>query len=502
MDDSKPPKPPVDPGCLPAWNVAEMPEPPVMRRSLLQWIGPGIVMAGAATGTGEWVMGPQAAARYQGALLWVVLVSILCQVVLNTEAMRYALCTGEPVMTGFMRCKPGPRFWIPFYILLDFGSWWPAVAGLAAQVLVVAIQGLGPRDPIDPDLVRYVSYGVFLACGFLVLFGGKVYNTLEVVLSGKVLFVVFYMLICTVFFVSFQTWVRIWSGLFDVTRVVRDASGGDGIDWALIAALAGYSGVGGLGNIMVSNFVREKGWGMGQYVGAIPSAFGGHEIRLSHLGTICPSGEKTRRRFRGWWRRVLADQYGIWLVGSLFGMMLPCVLGAEYLRVEEIGKDHWRWAAKLAQDFGAAHGDLFRLLTLICGLVILIPGQYGIVDGVARRWCDTVWSGLAFVRKFDTDKVKYLYYAFAAAYLIWGVSAYTFFPQLSGSQMMQIAGNMANLAIAATIFHTLYVNRRFLPKEVQPSLGKQVLMVIAGLFFLTMFGLVVNDKIVPLLRGG
>jgi hypothetical protein len=65
--------------------------------------------------------------------------------------------------------------------------------------------------------------------------------------------------------------------------------------------------------------------------------------------------------------------------------------------------------------------------------------------------------------------------------------------------MMVIAGNMANLAIAATIFHTLYVNRRFLPVEVRPSPAKQVALVLAGLFFVTMFGLVVQQKIWPLL---
>jgi hypothetical protein len=92
-----------------------------------------------------------------------------------------------------------------------------------------------------------------------------------------------------------------------------------------------------------------------------------------------------------------------------------------------------------------------------------------------------------------------LYYTFAGAYVLFGICAYTFFPDLSATTMMVIAGNMANLAIAATIFHTLYVNRRFLPAEVRPSPAKQVALVFAGLFFLTMFGLVVQQKIWPLI---
>src|SRR2546425_11626598 len=112
----------VDPGCLPAWNIDEMPEPrPFHARNLVKLVGPGLVLAGGSIGTGEWVMGPQAAAKYHGALMWAVLLSILGQVILNTEVMRYTLCTGEPIMTGFLRSKPGPKFWLPFYILLDVG---------------------------------------------------------------------------------------------------------------------------------------------------------------------------------------------------------------------------------------------------------------------------------------------------------------------------------------------------------------------------------------------
>jgi len=494
----------VDPGCLPAWEVGDLPRPvPLRARHLLALIGPGLVLAGGSIGTGEWVMGPQTAAKYQGAMLWVVLVSIVAQVVLNTEVMRYTLCTGEPIMTGFLRSKPGPRFWILFYLLLDFGGWWPAQAGLAAQILVVATQGLTPQDTINPDTVRLVSYAVFVVCAVTVLFGGKVYNTLQIVLGGKFLYTLFYMLFCCVFFVSFETWGRIWGGLFDVTRLPRDAQGNPNLDWSLIAALAGFSGVGGMGNIMASNFVREKGWGMGGKVGAIPSLVGGHKLELSHIGTICRPGEETRQRFRGWFRYLLVDQYLVWALGSLVAMMLPCLLGAEYLRVASLQTgDQWRWAAALSQDFGAARGPIFATLTLLCGLVILVPGQFYAVDVTARRWTDAVWSGSGRVRKLEPGKIKHLYYLFAGVYVAWGISAFAFFPKLSATNMMVIAGNMANLAIAATIFHTLYVNRRFLPAEVRPSLGKQAALVLAGLFFLTMFVLVVHQKILPLVSGG
>jgi hypothetical protein len=485
----------VDPGCLPAWDVAELPEPPVFRaRNLLALIGPGIVMAGGAIGTGEWVMGPAAAALYGGALLWVTVVSIVAQVVFNTEAARYTLCTGEPIFTGFMRSRPGPKFWVFFYMLLDFGSWWPALAGLAAQILVVALLGLGPGDDVDPMIVRYAGCAVFLTCAILVLFGGKVYNTLEVVLGAKLFLVLAFLIVVDLFWVDGATWKAVWSGFFNPARVPSR------IDWTLIAALAGYAGVGGMGNSAVSNYVREKGWGMGGKVGAIASAFGGHRITLSHIGTMCRRGPEATGRMNGWWKRLAVDQYLLWAPSSLIGMALPALLGLQYL-----GRDgdyfhqkQWVAAATVAQNFGAEAGAIFRILTLLCGFLILFPSQLGAMDHTARRWADALWTGSRRARKLDTRRAKQFYYAILGAFVLWGLFTFTL---TSPPRMMLISANAANLALAACIFHTLYVNRRFLPPEFRPSPAKQAALTLAGLFFLTMFGLVVRQQLLPLLRG-
>ena len=50
-------------GLLP-WTVGELAAPP--RRNWRQLLGPGIVMAGASLGAGEWLIGPAITARYGG----------------------------------------------------------------------------------------------------------------------------------------------------------------------------------------------------------------------------------------------------------------------------------------------------------------------------------------------------------------------------------------------------------------------------------------------------
>jgi len=484
-------KPPVDPGCLPAWKMDDFPAPvPMGWKNLLAMLGPGLVMIGGTIGTGEWVVGAGVAALYRGAFLWVAPLAILCQVLLNTEAMRYTLVTGEPVFTGFLRSKPGPKFWLLCYLLLDIVGWMPALAGLAAQIVIFTVNG--QKTP-DPETTKYVAIGILLLCGTLLCFGRKVYNMLEVVLGGKVLFVLFYLLFVTLLFVPGRVWGEVVGGMVNPFKVPPG-----GVRWDLIGSVAGLAGIGGMGNILASNFVREKGWGMGSKVGAIGSAVGGNEVTLDHVGTMARPDEEGVRRFNLWWGYLKFDQFGLWAWGSVVGMLLPCVLGAGFITAEHnyFGKPvaQLESATALAREFGAAKGSIFLILTLVCGAMIMLPGQFSSMDGIARRWCDAFWSGSTRAHAMAGSKAKILYYGFVATYVTIGILVYTF-PQLTPTQMMVFNANLANLSICCCIVHTLYVNARFLPKPFQPSLLKRAGMVVAACFYFGLFCLATNQTI-------
>ena len=104
------------------------------------------------------------------------------------------------------------------------------------------------------------------------------------------------------------------------------------LDWAMLAVFCAFAGAGGLTNALLSNYARDKGWGMGGHVGAIPSALGGRTITLSHSGTSFPTTPQNMSRWRGWLRHIFRDQVAIWMVASLVGMALPCMLSLEFIR--------------------------------------------------------------------------------------------------------------------------------------------------------------------------
>lgn len=220
---------------MPQWNVAELPEAPVFEwRKLMYFLGPGLMMGGAAIGGGEWLLGPLVTAKYGGSLLWLATMSILCQVVYNIEISRYTLYTGEPIFTGKFRTLPHPMFWVAIYLVLDFGTVFPYLAANAATPVAAVIlrhvpnptaeltgygllQSLGVAT--EGDLMKWLGIGIFLLCLTPGLFGGKIYNSLKAIMTFKIFVVMGFLLFLTIFYSRSTTWIEIGTGFFKFGNV-------------------------------------------------------------------------------------------------------------------------------------------------------------------------------------------------------------------------------------------------------------------------------------------
>ena len=115
-----------------------------------------------------------------------------------------------------------------------------------------------------------------------------------------------FLLAINVAFVPFSHWGETFIGFFSFSGLPKP------IDWGLIGALAATAGSGGIGNLTVTNWVRDKGFGMGSKVGAIPSASAASRSSLSHVGTVFPATGDNLVRWREWLRYVHADQIWVW----------------------------------------------------------------------------------------------------------------------------------------------------------------------------------------------
>lgn len=514
---------------IPPWGIAELPEPKPLRwKNWLSFIGPGIVMMGIQIGGGEWLLGPAVTAKYGGSLMWIATVAIILQVFYNMECGRYALYCGEPVFTGFMRCKPNPRFWLGLMLLLNISALVPGLSTHGAAMIASLILDRPPTVD-DLKLVVPLAYVCLFAVAFPVVMGGKIYNILQWVMTAKIAIVLGFCFLLGITCVDAEHWWSIASGFLQFGNVpVSNGNGGESIQnvftyWSehgefplisttslvVIGAFAGYAGGGGLANSTYSNFVRDKGWGMGSQVGAIPSAVGGRSVTLSHVGKVFELNPESMQRWRGWWKYIWTDQVLVWAPGCFVGMALPALLSLQFTPNSTITEGQMSVAQSIVMADGLRHSGftpwLAKLLwtaALLTGLMVMLPSQMSVLDDFSRRWTDAIWSSSRRVRSgWQANQVRWIYYSILASYVLWSfLCAFLFSKQ--PKLMTEFIANFNNLAIGVTSFQILWINHRLLPAPLRPRWYQSVGLFGCGVFYLGLAMLVVRYKILPLLIAG
>ncbi len=527
---------------MPAWTVGELPEAPRFRWSQLAlMLGPGLVMGGAAIGGGEWLTGPVVTARYGGALLWLATLSVVFQVIYNVEISRYTLYSGEPIFTGKFRIAPHPLFWLALYLILDFGSILPYLASNAAIPLAAMIRGKipDPSLPADMSLLKVLSCGIFLSVFIPLCVGGRVYNSIKIMMTIKLVIVLGFLTLLAVCFSTRENWKEIGSGFFqfgNVPIIPAEDLNKDGIqdageekhgprtdnvfsalrhqrsiafDFALVgmlASMAAISGNGGLTNTPISSFTRDQGWGMGKHVGAIPSMVGGHEIELSHTGKVFHITQDSLKRWFRWVAHVEREQYLVWLPACFVGLALPSMLSIRFLERGTLLKDKWQAAGMTAggvrdavtEATNPALGGAFWYMTLFCGLLILGTSMVATADGVLRRWVDVFWTSSKRLQSWDTRHIGRLYFGVLCAYMVLGLFMLICVP---GDKLLVTAtGMMYNYALGFSCLHTLVINCTLLPRELQPRLWQKTGLVFGAIFFLSIGILATYDAVPGLVK--
>ena len=318
------------------------------------------------------------------------------------------------------------------------------------------------------------------------VFGGKVYNMVEKVMVAKIVLVLGYLGFVCLFLVSWDTWVAVFTGFLRIGSFPDKE-----IDWATLAAFAAIAGMGGITNTGFSNYARDKGWGMGPLVGAIPSMIGGKKVQLAHVGKVFPLTAEAMRRWKGWMRHILRDQICIWAVGCVIGMALPSMLSLEYIAGAEV-QGHAA-AGMTARGIADRSGEVFWFLTLLCGFIVLSPGQISDIDNIVRRWTELIWTGSGRVQHLKGNQVKYIYYSIMGLYFLWGLIALRLTPD--PLFLAVLTGSLRNLGMSATALHALYVNKRLLPAPLRPPLFMQLSQVACFVFFLGISGIAFYQQV-------
>ncbi len=466
---------------LEPWTPAELPEPPAPRGiGWIRAVGPGVIVLGLSMGGGEFLLGPATFVRHGLSLLWVTVVSVFFQTLFNTELMRYTVATGEPVFTGFMRTRPSSTAWAWFYSTLYFlQTGWPASAGVAAGAIFFLLTRR-LAGPTDATAVYQIGVGTFIACFVVLLMGRRIERTLEVLNWILVVCILGSFLILAMIFVPGSTWLAAAAGLigFDMADQAFTFAP-EGVDFFLLAALIAYSGAGGAVNITLSNWARDKGYGMGSRSGYIPAAVGGHKVHLAHTGFIFKPDREMMRRWKGWWRIVRADQWGVFFTGAILGMALPAVLYVTFLPrgsdIQGLGI-----SAALASSISARSGPFLGGVIAFLGAWLLFKTQLDIVEGMVRSITDILWTGSHRVRTWRGSDVRAVYYTVLSAVALWGVIALRLAQPIL---LLKLGANVAGVIFVIASLHLLYLNTCLLPSELRPPTWRRAGLVAMALFY-------------------
>ncbi|MEK6248809.1 MAG: Nramp family divalent metal transporter, partial [Planctomycetales bacterium] len=299
-------------GDLPPLRYRDLPKSISLRRM----VGPGVILAGLALGSGEFILWPKITYLSGFVFFWACVVGVTTQFFLNMEITRWTLATGESVITGFCRLS---RHWAAVFLLLNILPWMiPAWADGSAHMMGWLFWG-DAFQPSEWSMV-WMSIGGLVLCGVVLTAGPIVYDTVERIQLVLVLAILVMVTVLAVAVVRPDAIVAQLQGAVSFQMPAADSTSGVTVT-VLLGAIA-FAGVGGTLNLSQSNYIKDKGFGMGKYIGRITSPITGQQEAISEVGYHFHHTEENMARWKRWWRMANIEHFFSFYVTCLACLVL------------------------------------------------------------------------------------------------------------------------------------------------------------------------------------
>ncbi len=352
--------------------VRDLPPPPP---SLWRIVGPGVVASGVGLSSGEFVLWPFIASQVGLVFLWGAVLGVVTQFFINMEIERYTLATGETVLAGF------GRLWrhagLVFVLMVCFANLWPGWAMSAATLFTYVFGGDA----------RYIAMASLLVIGAGLTLAPVVYVALERLVFAKVAAVLVLVVLSIVLVIRADTWSAVASGFAYTGRFPST------LDFALLLGAVAFAGAGGGQNLCQSNWIRDKGFGMGQYVPRLVSPITGSEVaapraaRFAFLPTPV-----NMARWQGWWRLANVEQAVAFAAVTVITIGITSALAHALLSGRADLPNGIAFLGVEGAALEARVGRWFAVLFWLVGAFSLFTAAMGIVDYTSRLAADVLVS--------------------------------------------------------------------------------------------------------------
>jgi hypothetical protein len=470
---------PLNTRNLPGPEVRELPPPP---RQTWKIIGPGIVGAGVGLASGEFILWPYIASQAGLVFLWGAVVGVVTQWFLNMEIERYTLATGETAVTGFNRYW---RHWGAVMVLLTYAAnLWPGWVTSSATMASYVFGG-------NPTLIALV----LLPCiGAILTLAPVVYTALERLLFLKVAVIGGFFTLAVIFAVKASSWADLPQGATHIGQFPSDL----GIA-VLMGALA-YAGAGGGQNLCQSNWIRDKGFGMGHYVPRLVSPVTGKEDTAAAASGSAPGGTsgyvfvpdaQNMERWKRWWRFANTEQALTFGLVTVLTIVLSSLLAHSTLFGSEGLANDVSFLQTEGEALKTQVGSWFGVLFWLIGAFALFSAATGIVDYTSRLAADVLKS--TYMRSSRLSESR-LYF-----WLVWGLVAVGMGILLLGIDqplvLLVISACVAGLMMFVYGGLLLFMNRKALPSAIKVRGYRVAALVWVVLLFGVLSALTVRQQI-------
>ena len=450
--------------ALPAVPYADLPEPLPMRKV----IGPSVLLLAGAIGSGEFVLWPYITSQVGLAVMWLVVVGILTQYFLNMEIERYTLATGETAVTGFTRLwKP----WSFLFIIMTVVPWaWPGWATGGTTTLSFAFG-------FSADLIPYITIGVLVLIGAVLTASPVVYQTVEKIQFFMVALIVLFLFYALLFLLGGEGYAALGQGLLDVDELPDAVSQ---LGTATLLGAIAFAGAGGALNLVQSNWVRDKGLGMGARLPRVVSPFTGEEVAAPTTGFMFRRDEENMRRWRGWWKVADREQFITFFVIGLIALMTFMTLAFVTIGVGTSEAESFDFIRLQGEALGESQGNWLSLTFWLIGGVVLFSTNLAVLDMVGRVTADVLKTGP--LRESTTWSESKIYFI-----VVWTEIVFGSIILLSGVTqpliLLVIASSLNGLVMFVYSCLLIQLNRLNLPKEIRVGGVRLVALAWAVLFY-------------------
>ncbi len=477
------------------WNIPTRGLPPIGTQSLPEplpvskLVGASVVILATAMGSGELIFWPFITTRVGVGLLWLAAIGFALQYILNMEIERYTLSTGETAITGFT------RIWKPWGIIFILGAILPnAFPGWAAggATTITYLFNLGE------GAIPWIAAIALVATALALTLSPVVYQALEKIQMVLVTIIALFLILA----IFIATELSMWTGI--VTRAPTGAANfprymGE-LGAAFVLGAIAFAGAGGANNLCQSNYIRDKGLGMGARMPKIVSPITGEEVAAPSLGYTFPVNEENLRRWRQWWKVCNQEQLVTFLGLGLVMLIALSVLVASTVGIVPVGEAaDVTFIQDEARILGNRIGGWFEAFFLFASTVVLFSTSIGIMDYVSRLTSSELKIG--YFPRSQTVTESRIYFA-----MVWIIAIAGSLILLAGLQapliLLVIAAAGGGVVMFLYSGMLIWLNTRSLPDPIKLKGWRLVVMWITFIIFAFFSMFLVYDQIRTNVFGG